>query len=185
MDMAILKSAVDTLNGVGAGGNIVALHKCVAAYAVGYTPGQILDAARKSNGKTPKNLASHEGVAYGALIVSTLGDAVTPEDAYKYAARIGRLSVLAILGNEDTEDKATALQEAWTLKVQEAAIKKQERDAEKQTASAFLLSVREQVDSLLALSDKGVSLSDEEAQVAASLMDDLRVLVGIQVGANA
>lgn len=184
MDMAILKTAVDTLNGVGAGGNIVALHKCVAAYAVGYTPGAILDAARKSNGKTPKNLASHEGVAYGALIVSTLGDAVTPEDAYKYAARIGRLSVLAILGSE-TEDKATALQEAWTLKVQEAAIKKAERDAEKQTASAFLLSVREQVDSLLALSDKGISLSDEEAQVAASLMDDLRVLVGIQVGANA
>lgn len=177
--------AVLTMNGVGAGGNIAALLACVAAYTEGATPGAILDAARKRTTTAGKsvNYASHEGVAYGALIVSR-GIEVTPEDAYKFAARIGRLGVLAVI-DSSVEDKAQALKSAWETEVTKAAIKKAERDAAKQTADAFLVAARTEVDKLLALRDQGVSLTDEQALVAASLLDDLRVVVGIQVGANA
>lgn len=179
--MTLEKAAVNTLNGVGAGGNLHALSVCVQALEAGSTPARILDAARK--GRNDKSLASHEGVVYGALIVHS-GVSATPADAYKWAARIGRHAVQAILDG-DSADKAKSLQAAWQTEVDIAAIKKAERDAAKRTADAFLVEGRNSIDSLLALRDQGVELTDEQVATAASLMEDLRVLVGIKVGANA
>lgn len=182
------ENAVRAINGTGTGGNEYAIGECLVAYKEdAATPAALVSAARKT--AKGKDYGTHIGVAYGAWAIHILGESkdLTPTLAYKYAGRIGADAVMSILaGDADTDVKVAVLKAEWQAKVDADALTRKEAAAARDTLEEHITHVREQVDAMLALKDRGQELTEVQGQAVASLMEDLLLLSGsIKVGAAA
>lgn len=195
--MTLLDRAIATVNGTGSGGPEFAGTECTAAYASGVTPSQIMEGVRKRATKSGKlsQFRTHEGIVWGSYSLYTLGaehftvegDKFSPMgNAIRWANRLGVSTVRTVLDSDrEAADKADQLRLLFEQKLAEAAKQAAENAALKRTPGAIALEVQGRVESLLNLRDANGAFEPEVEQMLASILEDLRVVIGIQVGADA
>lgn len=196
-DTTSLSRAIDTVNGTGAGGPEFAGKVCLVAFGDGVAPAEILAGVRQrasKDGSKLSQLRTHEGIVWGSFALHTLGEKhfATEDDksspmanVIKWSTAIGATAVRTVLEGAGSEaDKAQEIRTRWQYKMDEAALKQREARAAKETPEFILAGVKSQVETLSLLALEG-ELSVEATQLVASILDELRPLVGIKVGADA